>query len=257
MEHKPFRIDSTIRADSKVWYAELEMEWINNQFGKDLKQLFIDNLTSHEAIIKRHRQKKVFLIDFEEIRIYKYLGAGSYGAVHLVQNIKDGHMLALKSISKKLINNQTVLQLLKNEKEILSFVEFPLVINMEGMNKEEKYINFFIEFVDGLPFDDVLMKLDTLSEWQTCFYTSQVILMLDYLHCHGIVYRDLKAQNIICSTDVGIVSFLGISKACRSWNSQVPQPIIRWLLRANLHCSGNSTLHCARDHSAEGIFLPS
>jgi serine/threonine protein kinase len=75
---------------------------------------------------------------------------------------------------------------------------------MEGMSKEDKYIHFFIEFVDGLPFDDVLMKLDTLSEWQTCFYTSQVILMLDYLHCHGIVYRDLKAQNIICGTDVGL-----------------------------------------------------
>jgi serine/threonine protein kinase len=180
------------------------MKWINTQFGDDLKGLFIDNLSSHEAIIKRHRQIQVSLLDFEDIKLFKYLGAGSYGAVHLVQNMKDNHMLALKSISKKLINNQTALQLLKNEKEILSFIEFPLVINMEAMHKEEKYIHFFIEFVDGLPFDDVLMKLDTLSEWQTCFYTSQVILMLDYLHCHGIVYRDLKAQNIICSTDVDL-----------------------------------------------------
>lgn len=203
VEHKPFRSSSTIKAKNKVWYGELAMPWMYSQFGDDLKQLFVDNLTSHEAIIKRHRQKQVYLMNFGDIKLFRYLGAGSYGAVHLVQNMKDHHMLALKSISKKLINNQTALQLLKNEKEILSFVEFPLVINMEGMSKEDKYIHFFIEFVDGLPFDDVLMKLDTLSEWQTCFYTSQVILMLDYLHCHGIVYRDLKAQNIICGTDVG------------------------------------------------------
>lgn len=109
--------------------------------------------------------------------------------------------LALKSISKKLINSQTALQLLKNEKEVLSFIDFPLVIQMEGISKETNFINFAIEFVDGLPFDDVLMKLDQLTEWQTCFYISQIVLMLQYLHKHGIIYRDLKAQNIICGTD--------------------------------------------------------
>ena len=78
----------------------------------------------------------------------------------------------MKSISKKLINNQSALQLLKNEKEVLSFVDFPLIMYMEGIHKEPNYIHFLMEFVDGLPFDEVLYKLDQLSEKQTCFYAS-------------------------------------------------------------------------------------
>lgn len=215
--------DSTIKAASKLWYARYEMAWFYQKFKPDLRQLFIDNESSHEAIIKRTRSKPMVSLTLEDVKLFKYLGAGSYGAVHLVQDTASKHMLALKSISKKLINTPTALQLLKNEKEVLSYIEFPMVINMEGIGKEENYINFFIEFVDGMPFDDVLMQLDQLSEWQSCFYTSQVMLMLEYLHCHGIIYRDLKPQNIICGTDVGR-AHSGLPEASGPRHCQVSEP---------------------------------
>lgn len=205
LNHVPFIPQSTIKANSKLWYTRYDMSWFYQKFKPDLRQLFIDNESSHEAKIRLTRTKPVVTMALNEVSLFKYLGAGSYGAVHLVETSKDHHMLALKSVSKKLINNQTAVQLLKNEKEVLSYVEFPMVINMEGIGKDENYINFFIEFVDGMPFDDVLMHLDQVSEWQTCFYTSQIMLMLEYLHCHGIMYRDLKPQNIICGTDVDSV----------------------------------------------------
>ena len=150
-------------------------------------------------------------IEMDNYAFVKYLGAGSYGAVHLVQEKEKNNNLALKSISKKLINNQTAIQLLLNEKEVLSFVDFPLVMSLEGISKEDSFIHFFMEFVDGKVFEEVLMDLNELTEWQTCFYVSQVVLMLQYLHKHGIIYRDLKAQNIICGTDVGAFYSSGIS----------------------------------------------
>lgn len=201
-DHKSLKLDHTYKAGSKLSVAKIDFATIYNMFGENLYELFEQNKFSHEVLINRKNEKPVRTLPLEDLQFYKYLGAGSYGAVNLVTpRVDSHHYLALKSISKKLVNNQTALQLLKNEKEILSFVEFPLIISMEGICKEEEYIHFAIEFVDGLPYDEVLMKLDQLSEWQTCFYISQIVLMLQYLHRHGIIYRDLKAQNIICGTD--------------------------------------------------------
>lgn len=77
-------------------------------------------------------------------------------------------------------------------------------MDLDCTNKDEKFVHFLTEFIDGAPFGDVLMELEILEEDQTKFYTALIVLMLQYLHNHGIVYRDLKPENIICDTDVNI-----------------------------------------------------
>jgi len=221
LESKPFVPASTFKAATKLAIGRIPQDLLSSLFGKDLPGLFESNKSSHEVLINKHREKSVKSLQMELLAFVKYLGAGSYGAVHLVQNKENLRHLALKSISKKLINNQTAIQLLVNEKDVLSFLEFPLVISLEGINKEENFIHFIMEFVDGIGFDEVLMRLDQLSEWQTCFYVSQVVLMLQYLHRHGIIYRDLKAQNIICGTDVSTAD-PGLPQARRPGHRQVP-----------------------------------
>lgn len=78
-------------------------------------------------------------------------------------------------------------------------------MTMESTGKDQKFVHFLTEFVDGAPFSDVLMELEVLEEEQTKFYIAQVVLILQYLHNHGIVYRDLKPDNIICETSVGVL----------------------------------------------------
>ena len=85
---------------------------------------------------------------------------------------------------------------------VLEYVKFPLIMNHECTGKDESFIHFMTEYVDGSPFGDVLMELEILEDEQTKFYVGQIVLMLQYLHHHGIVYRDLKPDNIICGTDV-------------------------------------------------------
>jgi serine/threonine protein kinase len=55
------------------------------------------------------------------------------------------------------------------------------------------------------------------------FYGCEMILTLEYLHSHQIIYRDLKPENIILNMKqnghISLVDF-GFSKFCRNQNAK-------------------------------------
>lgn len=57
------------------------------------------------------------------------------------------------------------------------------------------------EFISGKCLEDILKERSVLSTEEACNYTYQLCCVLDFLHSHNIIHRDISPKNIIISID--------------------------------------------------------
>ena len=67
--------------------------------------------------------------------------------------------------------------------------------------KTERKVFFAMEYCPGGELFNILLKRRRFNEEQANFYASQVFLALQYLHSHGIIYSDLKPENVVIDSD--------------------------------------------------------
>jgi len=70
-----------------------------------------------------------------------------------------------------------------------------------------------LDFLNGGDLYQHMMRSNKFKENRARFYAAEIVLALDFLHKHNIVYRDLKPQNILLGIDghVKLTDF-GLSK---------------------------------------------
>lgn len=93
--------------------------------------------------------------------------------------------------------------------------------------KDSSYIYFLTEFIDGLELFDALRVMGLVSLQLAQFYTANIILALEIMHSKGIVYRDLKPENVMVQTDGYLkIIDMGTCKILRDITSQKTFTII-------------------------------
>jgi serine/threonine protein kinase len=60
---------------------------------------------------------------------------------------------------------------------------------------------FVMDFINGGELFQHLCKESVFTEERTKFYTASLILAIECLHNAGIVYRDLKPENVLLQAD--------------------------------------------------------
>jgi len=133
----------------------------------------------------------------------KVLGRGGVGKVFLVLLVGTDKVYALKQLKKSEMILPNKVQRVMTEREIFKTTNHPFIVSLYASFQTRKKLYFVMEYCSGGEFFRVLQKQPNqrLSEEAAKFYAAEVILALEYLHCLGFVYRDLKPENVLMRTN--------------------------------------------------------
>ncbi|KAJ3149978.1 camp-dependent protein kinase catalytic subunit [Geranomyces variabilis] len=139
--------------------------------------------------------------NLDDFHIIRRVGKGGFANVFLVRlKHSTGRYYALKAIKKhdvvKLKQDKQVM----NEKNILRNISHPFIVELYHTFQNPTYLFMTMEYVAGGDLFSYLRKVSRFSEEAARFYTSEVLISLEYLHQNHIVYRDLKPENILLDT---------------------------------------------------------
>ena len=149
-----------------------------------------------------------------------------FGSVYLVKDPTFNQFFALKCVAKQQVVEQNLekhLQvdfaghvhvitkpaIIQQEKSVLEVLNFPFVMQFFKTFKDDNYIYFLVEYVKGLELYDVIRIINLLNNYETQFYIGSMILAIEFLHLQGIIYRDLKPENVMIDHTVKMIRLIG------------------------------------------------
>lgn len=136
-------------------------------------------------------------IDLSDFEILAVLGRGGYGKVLQVRHSHSGGTYAMKVLKKKeIIRRKQVIRTLL-ERDILAIVKHPFIVDLRYTFQTSTKLYLVLEFVGGGDFFTLISRYGTIEEERCKLYMAELVLSLEHLHKHGVVYRDLKPENVL------------------------------------------------------------
>uniref|UniRef100_A0A3B1K8T4 protein kinase C n=1 Tax=Astyanax mexicanus TaxID=7994 RepID=A0A3B1K8T4_ASTMX len=150
-----------------------------------------------------HSEYQQLCFSIRDFKCVAVLGRGHFGKVLLAEYRSTGEMFAIKALKKGDIVARDEVDSLMCEKRIfetVNSVRHPFLVNLFACFQTKEHVCFVMEYAAG---GDLMMHIhaDVFSEPRAVFYAACVVLGLQFLHEHKIVYRDLKLDNLLLDTE--------------------------------------------------------
>lgn len=201
---------------------------------------YIDKVDGPESLPKAAPQaqlsvplvESLFLPDFpvrgdieqQGFELIDIIAKGAYGNVVKAQREDEKQFYAMKVLNKKQIIVENAIQQCKDEAAIQSILgDHPFVVKCHEYWQSKKFLYIVLEYI---PYGDMF----TLWTFHGFFpealvriYVAELSMVLDYLHKSGVIYRDMKMENILFDieghiqlTDFGLAKWLARGEKTRT-----------------------------------------
>lgn len=142
-------------------------------------------------------------LEMRHFRLLKKLGCGDIGSVYLAELSGTRTCFAMKVMNKTELSSRKKLPRSQTEREILQSLDHPFLPTLYSHFETDSFSCLVMEFCPGGDLHALRQRQPGkyFSEHAARFYVAEVLLALEYLHMLGIIYRDLKPENVLVRED--------------------------------------------------------
>ncbi|KAI1895189.1 hypothetical protein AGOR_G00103750 [Albula goreensis] len=187
-------------------------------------------------------------VGIENFELLKVLGTGAYGKVFLVRKVSGhdaGKLYAMKVLKKAtIVQKAKTAEHTRTERQVLEHIrQSPFLVTLHYAFQTDTQLHLILasntfhfvttqghhqahrsgqkgsanvavaDYVNGGELFTHLVQRVRFKEQEVALYSGEIVLALEHLHKLGIVYRDLKLENILLDANGHIVlTDFGLSK---------------------------------------------
>ncbi|XP_057489794.1 phosphoenolpyruvate carboxylase kinase 2-like [Actinidia eriantha] len=133
-----------------------------------------------------------------DYRVCEEIGRGRFGVVYRCYSLETGDSLAVKSVDKRLIADDSVdRQCIYNEAKVMQFISpNPNVVQIYDVYEDDSHLHIVIELCNE---SDLFHRIANrvLSEPEAAGVMAPLMAAIAHCHRRGVAHRDVKPENIL------------------------------------------------------------
>ncbi|KAL8210314.1 hypothetical protein R6Q57_007046 [Mikania cordata] len=143
------------------------------------------------------------LLGMSHFRLLRLLGSGDIGSVYQSELSGTRCYFAMKVMDKASLSSRKKLSRAQTERDILQLLDHPFLPTLYSHFETDRFSCLVMEYCPGGDLHTLRQRQPGkhFSEYAARFYAAEVLLALEYLHMLGVVYRDLKPENVLVRDD--------------------------------------------------------
>ena len=149
-----------------------------------------------------------------QYELLREIGRGGMGVVYLARDVRLDRRVAIKTLPPHLANDPIVRERFLREARTAGGLSHQNIVPIHRADEIAGHVFFVMGFVDGDSMAQRIRALGRLDEREAVRELRDVALALDYAHAHGVIHRDVKAENILVERSSGraLVTDFGIAR---------------------------------------------